>query len=271
LLLAVLLAVAAAGLGYWVAAGRTGHLQQILQTASTTLLLGTLVGGLLKLLFEDVQRRRERRAEQTRFVTTVLADLKAVYDRVERMRILIPAHQSATTYGDEMRDLIDARVQLRNVIRALDEGSGIRVDRLPDLRRAVGRMEEYLASVTGEFRDRYSTIAQHQRDYNTLTDKDRHPQDLAGDAWTELKELPRLREFLEIDGRSDEETRCGGDEPAIDVLDYRADFEGPLDLASWVLRAELKCLLGGTPTSLPERHRCTRCRLHKVFPENDWS
>jgi hypothetical protein len=243
------LSVIAAAVGYWVAARQEGDLQSTLQVAATGLLFGTLIGGVVKLLFEDVQRRRDQRAEQARFVTAVLSDLKAVYDRVERVRILIPAHRSAKTYGDEMRDLIDSRVQLRNVIRALDNGSGIHPDRLPDVRRAVARMERYLATLTDEFRARYKPIADAQRDYEAevklaLAGEHAQARYVHNDAWDELERLPCLREFLDA--------QPGG---------YEADFEDPLDLASWLLRAELKRLLGASVPAIPARHAATRDRL----------
>ena len=74
----------------------------------------------LKILIDDVVANRKRKEDTAQFLTNVLADLKSVYDRVGRARTLIPAHRSALTYRNEMRDLIEARVQLRNVVRALD-------------------------------------------------------------------------------------------------------------------------------------------------------
>jgi hypothetical protein len=262
-LVAGLLSVVAAAVGYRVAAGQTGDLQGILQVAATTLLFGTLIGGVVKLLLEDVQRTRAQRSEQARFVTAVLSDLKATYDRVERVRILIPAHQSALTYGKEMRDLIDARVQLRNVIRALDNGSGIHSDRLPGLKWAVERMERYLASLTDEFQTRYKPIADAQRDYEAQVKQAlacEHPQaqHVHNEAWAELEALPRLSEFLARDGLPAGREVLATDD---DALRYSADFEDPLDLASWVLRAELKRLLGTGSPALPERHAATWDRL----------
>jgi uncharacterized membrane protein YraQ (UPF0718 family) len=81
---AVLLVLPAAGLGYVAAALASGKLSDTLAIASTTLLFGALLGGLVKLFLEDVQWVREQRAGQVRFVRAVLADLKAVYDRTRR-------------------------------------------------------------------------------------------------------------------------------------------------------------------------------------------
>lgn len=74
---------------------------------------------MLKLLLGEFSLKRERRQQNALFITNVLNDLKTVFDRADRARTVIAAHRSATTYGEEMRDLIDSRVTLRNVDRAL--------------------------------------------------------------------------------------------------------------------------------------------------------
>ena len=63
-------------------------------------------------------------------------------------------------------------------------------------------------------------------------------------AWADIDELPNLREFREY-------TADKSDEPG-----YGLDFAAALDLASWVLRAELKRLRRERPDVLPpELHR----------------
>jgi hypothetical protein len=226
---ALAVVVPAAALGYGAAAVATGKLEEVLLTATTALVFGAFFGGLVKLWLDDFQLVREARGEQLRFVTAVLTDLKSVYDRVERSRILIEAHRSALTYGNEMRDLIDAEVQLRNVIRALDQGtSGLLAGHLEDARRAVRSMERYLESLTSEFRDSYKQIA------------DKPP----GETWADIEQLPNLREFREYtdDGHTDAQRYAEG---------YGLRFVGALDLASWILRAELKRLRDEPPADLP--------------------
>jgi hypothetical protein len=252
--------VPAAALGYGAAAVATGNLEEVLLTATTALVFGAFFGGLVKLWLDDFQRAREARQEQLRFVTAVLADLKSVYDRVERVRILIEAHRSALTYGDEMRDLIDAEVQLRNVIRALDQGtSGILEGHLEDARRAVRSMEGYLKSLTAEFRDKYKGIADKQRIYEAefkrLLEDDKQVdwstvQPPASKAWADIEKLPNLRGFREYTDR--EEYATG----------YGLQFVGALDLASWILRAELKRLRGEPLGQLPSELVDVQAGLH---------
>jgi hypothetical protein len=215
-----------------------------------TLLFGALLGGVIKLLLDDVQRRREQRAEQARFITKMLDDLKSVYDRVERTRILLPAHRSALTYGKEMRDLIDARVQLRNVVRAIDsQTSGLAKDIVADLRRAIEEMEGYLERLTDEFQLRYKQISDKQKIYEARVtgrlkilegspDAPDPYRDFGGknEAWKEITaELPAVRDFI---GNWSEAESPAPEQKVPKPVCYVKAFEDPLDLASWLLRSE---------------------------------
>jgi hypothetical protein len=267
--LAVLLvaATAAVGLGLALISGNAlppGKLSEALAVASVTLVFGALLGGVVKLLLEDVQRGRESRSEQARFDRAVLDDLKSVYDRVERVKVLIAANRSALTYGEEMRDLIDSAVQLRNVERALDQTSGITEDPLCDVQLAVRSMEVYLNSLIDEFKERYKPIADKQRIYEAtfdrqlketpLNDLKPDPEPPINPAWPDIEHLPRLYEFRlaeSADGDS------GG---------YERDFIDALDLATWVLRAELKCLADKSEQIMPKKQIMTRNRLRQASP-----
>lgn len=269
LLSAAVISLLVAGLTFWIAARQDTELRKILQAAATTLLLGAFIGGLVKVLLEDVQKAREHREEQARFVTAVLADLKSVYDRAERVRLVIPAHQSALTYGNEMRDLIDGGVQLRNVIRALDNGSGMSPDSVADVCRAVERMERYLAWLTDEFQAEYKAISDVQTVYEAVKkaalkqDPPAMPAD-PNPAWESLKRLTRLHEFL---GMQPQAGFLQGTPQHREGLAYSVDFVEPLDLASWLLRRELKLLLGSAGEPMPDNHVKTRERLSRAHNE----
>jgi hypothetical protein len=114
------------------------ELSQLFATAATTLLFGSLLGGVVTLLIADFDRRRVQRAAQLDFITRVLSDLKDVDDKVDRGRTLIKAHRSAKTYGEEMRAFIEARVILQNVARAL--WSDERGEAISGVRNQVLRM-----------------------------------------------------------------------------------------------------------------------------------
>ena len=62
------------------------ELKAALYVGATTLLFGGLLGGLLRIVLEEVGNAKVRRADAATFVSNVLADLKAVYDRVGRAK-----------------------------------------------------------------------------------------------------------------------------------------------------------------------------------------
>ena len=245
LLSAVLIVLLPSSIGLIVAwklaEGPAGYseLSKALYVESITLIFGGIIGGFLKLLFADLTLNRQRIQENAAFVSNVLNDLKSVYDRVGRVRILIPAHKSAKTYGDEMRDLIQARVTLRNVIRALDrrtEGlsEGVRIT----VSDYVADMERYLEKLTSEFQEYYKPIANLQRVYETnvaarLSAAGDHASvDRVFEAetvWEQMNKLEQLNGLI-----NDAETSP-----------YRQEFEMPLDQVSGVLREELRKIHAG--------------------------
>ena len=215
------------------------ELQKALYVGAVTLLFGGVLGGLIKIFLDDLVAGRARRADAATFVGNVLADLKAVYDRVARARILIPAHKSIKTYGDQMRDLIEARVQLKNVIRALDgrtEGVS-HVSRTATIQE-VEALKAYLDELTSEFRSNYKSLSDLQRMYEaratSLTEEYGKRRDNAAPPafntlpWEQLVRLPIIADFT---GQGDH---------------YHAAFEAHLDRASEILRAEAAAILGHT-------------------------
>jgi hypothetical protein len=227
----------------WKIGGKTGD---DLRTAAVSLLFVALLGGVVKLLLDDVQRTREHRAERARFLRAVLDDLKAVYDRVDRVRTVISAHQSALTYGNEMRDLIDATVRLKNVVRALEPNE---ITQLPELKRDVKAMETYLERLTLEFASSYKAISDEQLVYEARKKKALDGMRAEGPApvidnapWRQIARLPHLSRFIGQrlaagDGVEQDDAVTG---------DYR-EFTDPLDRASEILRTELLTVLGRRP------------------------
>lgn len=220
----------------WKVRAKDPDLQKSLYTGGATLFFGGLLGGLVKLLLDDVVAAKRKREDAATFVTNVLADLKSVYDRVARARILIPAHKSVKTYGEEMRDLIEARVQLRNVTRALERrAEGVDEEARKEIIGLVSKMGEYLETLTTEFRDHYKVLSDKQRGY-----EERAKVILKHFAEAEGAEPPKLPEFVwESIARLEKFADFIGEGKT-----YQIDFEGPLDDASELLRSELARILG---------------------------
>jgi hypothetical protein len=224
---------------FWI--GRTfsdQHLKTAVFTGAATLLFGGLLGGVLKVLLDDIVAAKRRREDAADFVANVLADLKGVYDRVGRAGTLIPAHKSVKTYGDEMRDMIEARVQLRNITRALERrAEGVSEAVRKAVTFHVNQMKQYLDELTGEFRDHYKALSDKQRGYEERTkvmlkryadeSSEEQPPQLPGFVWDSLSRLPMLEDFIAWGQK------------------YTRGFEEPLDAASALLRNEHARILQG--------------------------
>ena len=213
------------------------ELSKLFATAATTLLFGSLLGGVVTLLIADFDRRRVQRAAQLDFIANVLSDLKGVYDQVDRGRTLIKAHRSAKTYGEEMRGFIEARVKLQNVERALR--SDDRREPILRVRDEVVRMEGYLRVLLEEYEEEYKAVSLAQSIFEAQLKRALKDERLDSVAalppnapWATLERLPRLADFLlplqAPDRRSGENASA-----------YAQSFLKPLDAASEQLRAAL--------------------------------
>lgn len=215
------------------------ELSRIFVNGTVTLIFGSLLGGVVSLLVADFDRRRVQRAAQLEFVSNLLADLKAVYDRVDRGRTLIAAHQSAKTYGEQMREFIDVRVKLLTVLRALrfDE----RRSPILSVRSEVEQMEAYMRLLTAEFAKHYKNISRSQSIYEArMKQALEDPLRVASGAaalpanspWSELAALSQLNDFLR---QADD---CGKENERT-ASEYCRSFLLPLDRASDSLRRAL--------------------------------
>lgn len=235
-------------------------LQKSLFTASTGLIFGGLLTAVVKLLVEDHKNQQAKKEDHAQFTENVLSDLKSVYDRVERARIVIPAHQSALTYGKEMRDLIDSRVKLRNVYRAIDTGTGKQKEEEHSqlLRAAVGEMESYLKELTDVFEEIYRETSKAQAVFEAkkkriIEDKDFEGEKLIAlknEAWPQIANALHAQGFIQY---SEAET--------VFTNNYKIQFEDPLDLASWILRYTLRQLTGHKKSGIPPAYNDIRNRL----------
>jgi hypothetical protein len=175
------------------------------------------LGGVASKLIAEFDRSRLQRAANLDFISNVLTHLKAVYDKVDQGRTLIKAHRSVQVYEEQMRSLVEARVKLRNVERALkfDE----RGTRLPEIQSNVHEMHEYLNDLIDEF----------ETNYKAITDTP---------SKAKLFDLSSVATFV---GTSDTSMHSS----------YRSGFEEPLDQASLKLRRAILAEFGvrsGAPT-----------------------
>jgi hypothetical protein len=166
----------------------------------------------------------------------VLADLKSAYDQIDRARTLIAAHQSAKTYGQEMQKVIEARVKLLQVIRALNFDS--RGQPAAPALTHVERMEGYLHDLVGEFEQHYKDVSREQSVYearmkSALAAPNTQAQDLpANTPWMQIMALPRINDFLRRSRHGETPSDAGRS-------NYDSVFLTALDDASSALRNAL--------------------------------
>lgn len=217
------------------------NLSILFATATTTLVFGSLLGGVVTLLIADFDRRRVQRAAQLDFIANVLSDLKGVHDQVNRGRTLIKAHRSAKTYGEEMRGFIEARVKLQNVERALRTDE--RRQPILKVRAEVLRMEEYMGLLLKEYEDKYKDVSLAQSIFEAQMkravdggESNGKPPVISVEAlpenqpWKALEKLDQLRDFLWLSPTEHLDESASN---------YVQSFLEPLDRASEQLRSAL--------------------------------
>jgi hypothetical protein len=256
--------VALLGLGLWGAMlkltyGVTSPNDLLIHLGETgaTLAILTVLGALVRQVFLERDREEDRR-EQARhqrrqkdearleFIRNLLADFKSVYDRVESCRLLVEAHRSAKTYGEQMRQLVGGVVTLHNIKRALDPEFP---DLKKELRAPIREMTKFVKNLLEEFRDNYREISKLQEadeawnkyQRETLPAQNEPPSRYTpvSRAWEKIEKLPRLSALRDDDR----------------FKKYESSFLDYLDAASATLRSLLPVgdIVPGAGTQSPSR------------------
>ncbi len=195
-----------------------------------TLAVLTVLGGLVRAAFMERDKTRQKEEARLAFYRNLLADFKSVYDLVESCRLLVEAHRSAKTYGEQVRALVGGVVTLHNIKRALDP-------EFPELKKELAEpikeMTAFIKELLVEFRDQYRRIsglqeadeAWNKYSRESLPKEQKAPEDYQplSRAWTEIQALPKLK-VLRDDDKFNE---------------YKTRFLNHLDAASRTLRSRL--------------------------------
>jgi hypothetical protein len=157
-----------AGLGFSVDDEASPGFSLELAKAMVTLGSGLILGGAVKVLLDRYQEAQKDRAEDHELRERLLADLRGVHDRTESARLMVKAHRSAKTYGEQMRDLIGCQVVLLKVKRTLDLRPGSTRDLDPE-GDCLEEMAGYLRALQNEYARNYKCVADCQRYDENLT------------------------------------------------------------------------------------------------------
>jgi hypothetical protein len=228
----VILGLALWGAMLWLTYGDDNPNDLLIHLGETgaTLAFVTVLGGLVRAAFMQRDKTRQKQDAKHAFYRSLLADLKSVYDRVESCRLLVEAHQSAKTYGEQVRALVGGVVTLHNIKRALDPGFPKLKEELAE---PIDNMTGFIKELLKEFRDQYREISRLQEadeawnkySRENLPKEEKAPEEYKplSRAWAAIQKLPKLtvlRDDSKFDG-------------------YKTKFLDHLDHASRILRTRL--------------------------------
>jgi hypothetical protein len=126
-------------------------------SALMTLATGLIISGALKLLLDSYQDSKKERDEQHELRERLLEEMRDVYLRVERARLMIKAHNSAKAYNHQMSQLIGCQATLLRVRRTLN----LRLDdkNAQKNKYCFADIIGYLRALQNEFESNYNEIA----------------------------------------------------------------------------------------------------------------
>jgi hypothetical protein len=133
-------------------------------TALFTLGTGLLLSGVVALLL----RRRDERTlllqQELDLRWELIAQLRGVHRDVKRAQLLIAAHRSVKTYGEQMREgIMPAEVTVRDVLFMVRRSPRLAVEgKRSELERCLGAVVRYLGQLREEFTNGYEAVSATQ-------------------------------------------------------------------------------------------------------------
>lgn len=189
------------------------YFDELLKT-SLTVAVGILMTGVVSVAVNNHNVRMERRAADREFRQHLISCLRKIHDRVKIAALLIDAHQSAKTYGEQMRELISVGVSVRDVRRTISSQPRAVGDLLAEtLKNRMTEIARYLDEIKKEYREQYKRVSAIQF-YSSAWDRERarnaakkdvppRPEEMVTStvAWRDLQGagFPMLKVFLVSD------------------------------------------------------------------------
>ena len=185
-----------------------------------------IFGGIVKLIFDKYQDDKKQSEKIRDFKSSMINQLRDVFDQVDGGRLLIEAHKSAKTYSERIqRDIIPSVVTLFDMKRSLfDSDHSLEEKYHDELRLSLHYMIAYLKALANEYRDKYPAISNKQYQFEKLKEKasqrtvalltEKYPDNFYSDkvllseeiqlqdpswVWNEIKSLPHMGSFIRDD------------------------------------------------------------------------
>lgn len=248
--------------------------------ALATLATGLLLGGVLKLITDNHAQRKRDQAEVDARFGALIDDMHGTHDRLETTRLLIAANRSAKTYGDRMRDVIDAHVVLLKVAR--NPGLGVLAPTRDDA-DCLEWMLAYLLALQTEFQQHYKAVSNLQRYDEAVTsnrfaaasrDGGTTPPHASQLAWDLLQSETQFPVLEDLCGRYEQyETRFLGSCGTLAVrlraakLTTRAATALPTPDHSWPSDTELRKAVPEKAAAISQRCACLARNRTETAPK----
>lgn len=133
---------------------------------------------------EETERAQQERNAVTELRKAMLRRVLAANRVVRKAGILIPAHASAKTYGEQMRILIDAQLEFSDIRHEIETIPTLFAS-TGDIKGQLDQMAGYLEGLTAEYRRRYQDIVDVERTKGRA------------DVRAALEELGNCRDFMD--------------------------------------------------------------------------
>lgn len=127
--------------------------------AALTVAAGLIITGGVGVVVQTLRDRDEDDRGERAFVEAQVVQLWELHDQVKTAAVLVAAHQTAKTYGEQMRVLIGTRTRLSDVEGVIRRQLG----RNSDVTGSVGEATRFLHSLVDEYRSRYLDVSYRQR------------------------------------------------------------------------------------------------------------
>jgi hypothetical protein len=119
--------------------------------------------------------------------------LVSVTNVLRRAPIMIDANRSGKTYSEQMREIVNASLELRLIRHETDAIGPDRNPAFPDwehIRNSIREMEEYLNWVVADFREHNKALGELQR----RAENDRSVQK---EVWDRIQSIDSVRDLLQ--------------------------------------------------------------------------
>ena len=156
-----------------------------------TLVIVGILGTVLKLLADDYEAKRLRRAQQSEFCVDKYRRLVQTCNKLRRIPLLVPVDWSEDTLRKCLFDILDVGAELRVIKHEISVRGELPDSPFPEPNPVTGKLERmylYTDALAGEF-DKVLSEPHVERGENP--------------PWARLKEQPRSKDLLKVAGRDD--------------------------------------------------------------------